>query len=58
MMRKILASVLALVSLLSLVHLGRATLPGPRGPDVVASQVSHTSGHHAIPIISYAVLFV
>lgn len=43
-MRKILASALALVSLLSLVHLGRATLPGLRGPDVVASQVSWLAG--------------
>jgi len=34
-MRKILAAALALVSLLSLVHLGRATLPGLRGPDVL-----------------------
>ena len=43
-MRKILAAALALVSLLSLVHLGRATLPGLRGPDVVASQLSWLAG--------------
>ena len=43
-MRKILAAALALVSLLSLVHLGRATLTGLRGPDVVASQLSWLAG--------------
>ena len=43
-MRKILAAALALISLLSLVHLGRAALPGLRGPDVVASQLSWLAG--------------
>ena len=43
-MRKILASALALISLLSLTHLGRATLPGLRGPDVIASQLSWLAG--------------
>ena len=43
-MRKVLAAALALTSLLSLVHLGRTTLPGLRGPDVVASQLSWLAG--------------
>lgn len=44
MVRKILASALVLVSLLSMIHLGRATLPGLRGPEAVASQLSWLAG--------------
>ena len=44
MVRKILASALVLVCLLSMIHLGRATLPGLRGPEAVASQLSWLAG--------------